>query len=424
MFFDLSQVTLSFIKTIARRNAAWQGGAVQNAERRRRAAGQSKTSNLATIALIPINGESSKGTKELAGQLQHVLKTFGSALLLDQDTVRNLLGWETMDNLHSFFYRTRLSSWIAQQEEEYRFIVLLGDASGSTWSQVCVSQADIVLATSDHDFLPSILDEEERVIWGGNAGQAADSASGSWNQDIRRELVLLHQPTATLPRMTKLWLDHRPGISLHHHVRLGVKADLSRLGRHLAGRAVGLVLGGGGARGLAHMGVLRAMEELGIPIDFVGGTSQGAFMGCLYAQKMHTTRMEAEVKELSNGIGSVLALMRDLTLPILSIFSGKAFSSTIRKCLGAHDIRDCWINFFCVSCSVSSPYTSETVRVHRKVGSPAPPENTVAQHAGNRFHDSPHCLRAPRDSPGAILGLSSLERCTVARVACERCVSS
>lgn len=57
---------------------------------------------------------------------------------------------------------------------------------------------------------------------------------------------------------------------------------------------------------------------------------------------------------------------RDLTLPILSIFSGKVFSSTIRKCLGLHDIRDCWINFFCISCSVSSPYTSDTIRVHRK----------------------------------------------------------
>jgi hypothetical protein len=41
---------------------------------------------------------------------------------------------------------------------------------------------------------------------------------------------------------------------------------------------VGLVLGGGGARGLAHVGVLRALHEEGVPVDLVGGTSQGAFV--------------------------------------------------------------------------------------------------------------------------------------------------
>uniref|UniRef100_A0A7S0Z3A7 PNPLA domain-containing protein n=1 Tax=Hemiselmis tepida TaxID=464990 RepID=A0A7S0Z3A7_9CRYP len=76
--------------------------------------------------------------------------------------------------------------------------------------------------------------------------------------------------------------------------------------------------------------------------------------------------MEKEVDELSSGIGSVLALMRDLTLPILSIFSGKSFSATIKNCLGECDIRDCWINFFCITCCVSSPYTTETIRVHRE----------------------------------------------------------
>lgn len=56
------------------------------------------------------------------------------------------------------------------------------------------------------------------------------------------------------------------------------------LSRWMAGKAVGLVLSGGGSRGLAHLGVLRALEDLGIPVDVVGGTSQGAFMAGLYAQ--------------------------------------------------------------------------------------------------------------------------------------------
>ena len=45
------------------------------------------------------------------------------------------------------------------------------------------------------------------------------------------------------------------------------------------------MLGGGGARGGAHLGTIRAMEEAGIPIDMVGGTSIGAFIGAVYAEE-------------------------------------------------------------------------------------------------------------------------------------------
>ncbi|MBR1407203.1 MAG: patatin-like phospholipase family protein, partial [Bacteroidales bacterium] len=46
---------------------------------------------------------------------------------------------------------------------------------------------------------------------------------------------------------------------------------------------VAVVLGGGGARGLAHLGVLRYMEELGIPVDLIGGTSMGGLVAGLYS---------------------------------------------------------------------------------------------------------------------------------------------
>lgn len=53
-------------------------------------------------------------------------------------------------------------------------------------------------------------------------------------------------------------------------------ADFRRLARIVSGTAIGLVLGGGGARGIAHLGALRALEALNIEVDYVGGCSQGA----------------------------------------------------------------------------------------------------------------------------------------------------
>ena len=61
---------------------------------------------------------------------------------------------------------------------------------------------------------------------------------------------------------------------------------------------IGLVLSGGGARGLAHIGVLRALEEKHIPIDYIAGTSMGSIVGGLYATGMNSDDLEWVVKSI------------------------------------------------------------------------------------------------------------------------------
>lgn len=63
----------------------------------------------------------------------------------------------------------------------------------------------------------------------------------------------------------------------------GAQRGIERLARHLRGTRLGIALGGGGARGLAHLGVLGALEDEGISFDLVAGTSSGALMGLSYA---------------------------------------------------------------------------------------------------------------------------------------------
>ena len=63
------------------------------------------------------------------------------------------------------------------------------------------------------------------------------------------------------------WLDVAPNAQ-HHHVRH--RADTARVARLLAGRGIGLVLSGGGARGFAHIGVLAELSSAGIEIDRIG----------------------------------------------------------------------------------------------------------------------------------------------------------
>ena len=72
------------------------------------------------------------------------------------------------------------------------------------------------------------------------------------------------------------------------------------------GQKVGLVLSGGGAKGLAHVGVIRALEENHIPIDYIAGTSMGAIVGGLYAIGYSPDEMEKllssnDFQKWSNG---------------------------------------------------------------------------------------------------------------------------
>ena len=62
---------------------------------------------------------------------------------------------------------------------------------------------------------------------------------------------------------------------------------------------IGLVLGGGGAKGAAHVGVLDVLDELRIPVDCVVGTSMGALVGGAYASGLNARELDKAVREIS-----------------------------------------------------------------------------------------------------------------------------
>jgi lysophospholipid hydrolase len=167
-----------------------------------------------------------------------------------------------------------------------------------------------------------------------------------------------------LPRFL-LHAEKYEWISYFHNIRMPFqdhKPDFDRLSRRIAGRSVGLVLGGGGARGLAHLGVLRALEECGIDIDVVGGTSIGSFIGAVYALHPHDLlRVEHKVRRLSNSMSSILEKLLDLTLPIASFFSGMRFNEGILDIFRELKIEDLLLNYFCITTDIAKSRMS----VHR-----------------------------------------------------------
>lgn len=130
--------------------------------------------------------------------------------------------------------------------------------------------------------------------------------------------------------------------------------DFERLGRYLLSQRFGLVLGGGGARGFAHIGVIQALEEENIPIDVVGGTSMGAFVGALYARGLDYVGVYSQAKKLSRAGSSMWHFLADLTYPFASLFSGRSFDRSIKSIFKNQQIQNFWLEYYCVTTSLKS----------------------------------------------------------------------
>ena len=237
--------------------------------------------------------------------------------------------------------KTHTSQWFNNIEAANDYVVYIADPTPNRWTKLCVRQADALLLLA-----------------------RAESPAGSWAAlrwphdhsmaPQRSELVLLHDSTLETGAAAR-WLAEVPDLP-HHHVQF--PEDYSRLARVLTGRGIGLVLSGGGARGFAHIGVVKALREAGVPVDLVGGTSMGAILGAGVALRW-------SIDELTDRFRRAFVdsrPLRDYTLPFVSLVSGRKVSTRLYEAFGDLAIEDLPLDFFCVSSNLT---TGQTM-VHRR----------------------------------------------------------
>ena len=287
-----------------------------------------------TLAVLPVGG---RVAEEACRALHQALAESGPTVTVTPDRLRELSGVEPGAISHST-NPTALVEALRRIEAEHRFVIYLGDAQMSPWTECCLREGDRIVVVADTEDSPHLTDLE-----------AALAAVVPPAARVSHELVLVRPAHRAEPQGTAHWLAPRPAYR-HHHVRAGDRADHQRLARALSDRAQGLVLGGGGARGFAHLGVLKALDDVGIPIDHVGGTSIGAVMGGLYAVGLdHDERMDAaEEVFLKNS------LFRP-TLPLVSITSGSVVSRLMEAphLRAQTPIEDMPRSYFCISANLS-----------------------------------------------------------------------
>lgn len=113
-------------------------------------------------------------------------------------------------------------------------------------------------------------------------------------------------------------------------------------------RTIGLALSGGGARGFAHLGVLRALVEHGVPIDFVAGTSAGAFVGGAFAAGMAPAEIEDIGRDLS------WFKIAGLSYSPRGILSNSKITRFVEKRFSNRTFADLKIPFAAVACDLES----------------------------------------------------------------------
>ena len=240
----------------------------------------------------------------------------------------------------------KLIKWLNDMESLYEFMFFECGNQPSSWNDKCLRQADhiVLMADSTQSHQLTTMEEELRNMI-----------------NVNFSIVLVHPHDTEMPGKTMDWLSLRPLVKSHYHLRLGHEKDLQRIGRILTGKATGLVLAGGGAKGFAHIGVMRALSEYQIPIDYLGGTSVGSMMAATFAFDRPSNVVEETIyKATLHKPSSDLSL-----IPLISLVKGlnikKMVNYTIKHLSGSQDIdiSDTWIPMYIVA----SNYTRTDVSI-------------------------------------------------------------
>ena len=224
---------------------------------------------------------------------------------------------------------------LEERERSHDVVVLVADGPEDTveWRSFCLRSADrIVVLAPDAPPAPTTPTDASLV---------------------GRDLAL---PPGVAPAVSSGWTERLVPRARHRLGGADASAQVERLARRLTGRGVGLVLSGGGARGLAHVGVLERLHELRVPIDRVGGCSMGSLVAALHASGMSPVQMRAHLAgHLSRR------RLADLRVPGAAMLRARRGTAVIERIFGSSALEELEVEAF----AVSADLVSGEVVVHR-----------------------------------------------------------
>jgi NTE family protein len=312
----------------------------------------------ATVAVVPLRD--GLPVDEVAEALLGALNGWGRALRLDgsEPGLESSGNGAVLDRCERDHDQVLLVAAVPDERDPWtdfclreadRVIALAGGETISPWAERCerLRGCDLLFCTNGSDsarataWLDALEPRSSHRLVASATSASATSASAT-------------SASATSASATSASATSASATS----AGAGSSGALDALARRLAGRSVGIVLSGGGARGLAHIGVLEEILSAGITIDRVAGCSMGAFVGGMFAMGLEPDEIRARCHDELVRRNP----LNDYTVPIVSLVRGHKAASMLTRTFGTRTIEELPREFFCVSCDL---LTAELV-VHRR----------------------------------------------------------
>lgn len=264
--------------------------------------------------------------------LELALSKIGHTLLVTRKQAED----NHFDNEEKFY------QFLAEVERKYKWIIYLCDPQINRWTKFCLRQVDKIFALLSCKQETELTQEEKYVLY---------------NDKIlaTKDLIFVHTTHHEITK-TARFLEVRSHFA-YHHMEMGNIKDMDRLARVITNRSLGIVLSGGGARGVAHIGVLQALLEENIEIDFIGGVSIGSIIAGAYAHGYSFDQMFHFAEKLFSKTRKLF----DPTFPLYSFIAGRKMSKKLQNYF-PKNIEDLKTRFFCASTSLYE----KKLFIHRK----------------------------------------------------------
>lgn len=290
------------------------------------------------FVVVPL--DSRMPLRRFVHQLKSSMRELDSSLSIDSRSFDTLYG-RTGASQTGFddVFNPAVAQWLDDKENRYESLMYVADREWTPWTRRCVNRADRILlvANGSPENHSDIRELELKLT----------QMFSQFRIRPRIDLVLLHGSDTKYPIGTARWLEKR-SLDAFYHVRMNDKTHFDRLARRLRNCARGIVFSGGGARGYAHLGVHKLIEEQNVQIDYIGGSSMGGLLGAVMAMG----HSYASIEELSATFASKRALY-DYTLPLASLMTSSKLTNFCKQVYKTVRIEDLWTPFFCVSSNLA-----------------------------------------------------------------------
>ncbi|MFN4174784.1 MAG: cyclic nucleotide-binding domain-containing protein, partial [Parachlamydiaceae bacterium] len=230
--------------------------------------------------------DNQNAAERIAKRLHDALSTFGLC--------------RTIGKNEAIRYQDHFVEWLFNEHTNNEYCLYLSTKEDFSITRKMLAHSDRVIIYSKAE-LELSFDAEKIYLEANRLNKACD-------------LILQQKIETKLPKDTQKWLKQAPNV-VWHHVKENAQEDFLRVARIISGHAIAFVLGGGGAKSLLYLGFYKAIKELGIPIDWVGGTCAGAMITTAIAMGLSLDDMIDRFKKhaprnLMNAI--------DFTFPLVS----------------------------------------------------------------------------------------------------------